>query len=81
MALGADNAEPAQLNDLLVGLLPLLLLFALGVAPQNDIDAAPGHIGSHRYRPRLPRLGDDVSLFLMPLWIRVKHLMGDAPLG
>ena len=43
---------------------------------QDDIDAAPRHVGGHSDRCRLSGLGDDVGFLLVELG--VEHLVGDA---
>ncbi|OPZ61410.1 MAG: hypothetical protein BWY88_00243 [Synergistetes bacterium ADurb.Bin520] len=45
------------------------------VAPQNDVRAAPRHIGGHRDGAEAPRLGHDLGFFFVELG--VQHLMGD----
>ena len=49
----------------------------LGVAPQQDVDAAAGHVGGNRDRPYPARLGNDHGLLLVLL--RVQDVMGDPP--
>ncbi len=48
----------------------------LGVATEEDVDAAPGHVGGHGHRSRLPGLGDDVGFHLVLLG--VQDGVGDA---
>ena len=49
---------------------------ALGVATQEDVDAAPGHVGGHGHRSEPSRLGHDLGLAMVLLG--VQHLVGDA---
>ena len=51
---------------------------ALGVAAEEDVDAAAGHVGGHGDRIEPAGLGDDVRLTRVLLG--VEHLVGDAPL-
>ena len=48
----------------------------LGVAAEQDVGAAAGHVGRDRDRPLAPRLGDDVRFALVVLG--VQHLVRNA---
>src|SRR5262249_54710158 len=56
----------------------LLARQALGVATEQDVDAAPGHVRGNRDRVRPSRLGDD-DRFLLVL-LGVQHRVRDAAL-
>ena len=49
---------------------------ALGVAAQQDVHAAAGHVGGDGHRARAARLGDDAGLLLVLLG--VQHVVRDA---
>ena len=51
---------------------------ALGVAAEDDVDAAAGHVGGHRDAVEPTGLGDDVGLPECPVRLGVEHLVGDA---
>ena len=86
VALGADDAQAAGLDNLAVAPLPVgagvvMLAFAgiggFGVerAAQHDVGAAPRHVGGDGHRARTPGLRDDAGLGLVVLG--VQHLVGD----
>ena len=89
MALGADDTQPALFDHALVTFLPgrphLVQRHVIGgaqgldlriqVAAQNDVGAAPGHVGRYRHRAGTPGLGDDLRLPLVVLG--VQHLVFD----
>ena len=50
----------------------------LGVAAEEDVDAAAGHVGGHGDRTEAAGLGDDLGL--TGVLLGVEHLVGDAPL-
>ena len=51
---------------------------ALGVAAEQDVDAATGHVGGHGDRAEAAGLGDDLGL--TGVLLGVQHLVGDAAL-
>ena len=54
----------------------------LGVPPQLDVDAAPGHVRRDRHRPRLTGFGNHLGLGRRPrvgCRDRVEHVMVDPP--
>ena len=67
--LGPDDVQPAQAAD------PLGVFGVRRVAPQDDVDAPPGHVGRDRDGAGAARLGDDLRLFLVVLG--VQHLVGN----
>ena len=62
---GADYVQPAEIGHrfLLGGVV------RRARAAQPDIGTATGHLGRHRHRPELARLGDDGRLFLVVLGV------------
>ncbi|MBA7683782.1 hypothetical protein ES703_92167 [subsurface metagenome] len=76
MALGAYDIKPAKSNHPFVFLLPLPLTSPCRIPTQHNINTTPGHIGGHGYRPRLPCLGNNTTLFNMLFGI--KHLAGNT---
>ncbi|MBA7653165.1 hypothetical protein ES703_61008 [subsurface metagenome] len=76
MTLSANNVKSAELNYFIVFFLPLCFILPVRASSQYNVNASPSHIGGNGYCPRLPRLGDDVSLFFMLLGI--KHLMWNS---
>ena len=51
----------------------------LGVAAEQDVDAAAGHVGGHGDRAEAAGLSDDLGL--TGVLLGVEHLVGDAPLA
>ncbi len=51
---------------------------ALGVAAEEDVDAATGHVGGDGDAAEAPGLGDDLGL--AGVLLGVEDLVGDAPL-
>ena len=51
----------------------------LGVAAEQDVDAATGHVGGHGDGVQPTGLGDDLRL--TGVLLGVEHLVGDAALG
>ena len=53
----------------------LVLGQQLGIAPEDDVDAAAGHVGGHRDRTAPPRLGHDLGLTEVLLGVQhvVRH--------
>ncbi len=90
---GADDAQAAERDDLVVALLPLgahavalswrglfrqRLQLRVEAAAEHDIGAAAGHVGRDGDRLRTARLRDDVRFALVLL--RVQHFMRHAML-
>ena len=67
---GADDVQPAEFGDLVV--------VGLVGAAEADVGAAARHLGGHRDRAELARLGDDPRFFLVVLG--VQHDGGHARL-
>ncbi|MBA7713568.1 hypothetical protein ES703_122571 [subsurface metagenome] len=76
MALRTDDVQSAPPHHLIVLLLPPRLALPVGAPAEHNVNTAPGHIGRHGHRPRLPRPGDDTRLLLVE--IGIKHLAGDT---
>jgi hypothetical protein len=53
----------------------------LWTTAELDVDAATGHVGGDRYGTGAASLGDDLTLTLCVLWLRVEDRMRDSALG
>ena len=70
VAAGADHVQPAEFGDLVV--------VGLVGAAEPDVGAAAGHLGGHRDRAELARLGDDRGF--LGVVLGVQHDRRDAGL-
>src|SRR3989442_13215198 len=73
---GADYSRRRGVGNGELFLQTMLARHGLGVAPQENVGSAAGHVGGNGHGSFAPRLGDDLGFAFM--LFGVEHLMRDA---